>query len=62
MPIPPRNHDAKLSIELLSSTVARTNTNVNVSVVSIQISTIDDVRKLNFNIKLIPPKSVEKLK
>jgi len=54
----PRRHGAKLSIELLPSTVAPTNTNVNVPVVSSQISTVG--RTSNFYIQLIPPKSFEK--
>ncbi len=54
----PRRHGAKLSIELLPSTVAPANTNVNVPVVSSQISTVG--RTSNFYIQLIPSKSVDK--
>jgi hypothetical protein len=54
----PHGHSAKLSIELLPSTVAPANTNVNVPVVSSQISTVG--RTSNFYVQLIPPKSVEK--
>ncbi|UJR13399.1 hypothetical protein I4U23_000414 [Adineta vaga] len=57
MPTPRRN-GAKLSIELLPSTVAPVNTDVNVPVVSSQISTVDRVS--NFYIQLIPSKPVEK--
>jgi len=54
----PRGHGSKLTIELLPSKVAPTNTNVNVPVISSQISTVG--RTSNFYIQLIPSKSVEK--
>jgi hypothetical protein len=54
----PHGHGAKLSIELLPSTVAPTHTNVNVPVISSQISTVG--RTSNFYIQLIPSKSVNK--
>jgi len=50
----PRRHDSKLSIELLSSTVAPDHTNVNVPVISSQISTVGRTSK--FYIELIPSK------
>ena len=58
----PRRRDAsgaKLSIELSSSTVAVVNTDVNVPVVSSQISTVGRVS--NFYIQLMPTKPVEKI-
>jgi hypothetical protein len=57
----PRRRDgakAKLSIELLPSTVAPVNTDVNVPVVSSHISTVG--RTSNFYVQVIPSKSVEK--
>jgi hypothetical protein len=54
----PRGHGSKLTIELLPSKVAPTNTNVNVPVISSQISTVGRIS--NFYIQLIPSKSVEK--
>jgi hypothetical protein len=57
----PRRRDAsgaKLSIELLPSTVAPVNTDVNVPVVSTQISTVGRVS--NFYVQLMPTKPVEK--
>jgi hypothetical protein len=57
MPTPHR-HDSKLTIELLPSTVAPAHTNVNVPVISSQISTVG--RTSNFYIQLLPSKSVDK--
>jgi hypothetical protein len=57
----PRRRDAsgaKLSVELLPSTVAPVNTDVNVPVISSQISTVG--RTSNFYVQLIPTKPVEK--
>lgn len=54
----PRNQNAKLSIELLPSTSAPTHTNVNVPVVSSQISTVG--RTSNFYIQVLPSKSITK--
>jgi hypothetical protein len=54
----PRGHGSKLTIELLPSTVAPANTNVNVPVISSQISTVG--RTSNFYVQLIPSKSVTK--
>jgi hypothetical protein len=59
MPTPRRGASgAKLSIELLPSTVNLGQTDVNVPVVSTQISTVGHTS--NFYIQLIPAKSVEK--
>ena len=58
----PRRRDtsgAKLSIELLPSTVAPVNTDVNVPVVSTQISTVGRVS--NFYVQLLPTKPLEKI-
>ena len=54
----PRNQGAKLSIELLPSTSAPAHTDVNVPVVSSQISTVG--RTSNFYIQVLPSKSVTK--
>jgi len=54
----PRPHGAKLSIDLLPSTVAPVNTNVNVPVVSSQIASVG--RTSNFYVQLMPFKTVEK--
>jgi len=54
----PRRHDWKLTMELLPSTVAPAHTNVNVPVVSSQISTVG--RTSNFYIQLLPSKSIDK--
>jgi hypothetical protein len=50
--------NAKLSVELLPSTVAPVNTDVNVPVVSTQIPTVGRVS--NFYVQLMPTKPVEK--
>jgi hypothetical protein len=58
----PRRRDvsgAKLSVQLLPSTVASVNTDVNVPVVSSQISTVGHTS--NFYVQLITTKPVEKL-
>jgi len=54
----PRRHDSKLTIELLPSTFAPIHTNVNVPVISSQISTVGHTS--NFYIQLIPSKSIDK--
>ena len=53
----PRRRGEKLTIELLSSKIAPANTNVNVPVVSSQISTVGRVS--NFYVQLFPSKSME---
>jgi hypothetical protein len=59
MPTPRRGvSGAKLSIELLPSTISPVSTNVNTPVVSAQISTVGSIS--NFYIQLIPSKPVEK--
>jgi Alpha-2-macroglobulin bait region domain len=59
----PHRHDtsgAKLTIELLPSTVAPVNTDVNVPIDSSQFSTVDRVS--NFYVQLILTKPLEKIK
>jgi hypothetical protein len=57
MPTPHRN-GAKLTIELLPSKVAPLNTDVNVPVISSQVSTVGRIS--NFYVQLMPSKPIEK--